>query len=113
MTNRVLARSQWLFYFDRVSKALAGNSARIEVMGAPDRRSDCFQGDAAPWHHYDPKDDLLEITVEGLDHLTRSLSGISVEEGPQGLKSMEVVDSEDRRQIVWLAEPLKLPAPRH
>jgi hypothetical protein len=99
MTNRVLARSQWHFYFDRVSKALAGK--------------DCFQGDAAPWHHYDPKDDLLEITVEGLDHLTRSLSGISVEEGPQGLKSMEVVDSEDRRQIVWLAEPLKLPAPRH
>lgn len=113
MTNRVLARSQWHFYFDRVSKALAGKSAQIEVTGLQIGDQIVSKGTRLLGITYDPKDDLLEITVEGLDHLIRSPRGISVEEGPQGLKSMEVVDSEDRRQIVLLAEPLRLPAPEH
>ena len=33
MTGRVLPKSQWHFYFDRISKALAGKSAQIEVTG--------------------------------------------------------------------------------
>ena len=54
---------------------------------------------------------MLEIALEGLDHLIHKPRDISVDDGPDGLKCMEVVDSDRNRQIVKLMEPLMLPAP--
>lgn len=55
--------------------------------------------------------DLLEIALEGFDHLIRKPRDISVDDGPEWLTSMEIVDSEGRRQIIRLKEPLKLSHP--
>ena len=60
---------------------------------------------------YDPKDDLLEIALEGFDHLIKKPQSISVDDGLQGLASMEIVDKDARRQIVKLMEPLMLTPP--
>ena len=60
---------------------------------------------------YDPKDDLLEIALEGFDHLINKPQSISIDDGPQGLASMEIVDKDARRQIVKLMEPLMLTPP--
>ena len=112
MGGRGLVKPEWQFYCDRISKGLAGKRAQIEVTGLT-------LGDqiAAKWLPligitYDPKDDLLEIALEGLDHLIHKPREISVDDGPEGLKSMEIVDSDQNRQIVNLMEPLMLPAPR-
>jgi hypothetical protein len=53
---------------------------------------------------------MLEIALEGLDHLIHNPRDISVDAGPEGLTSMEIVDSARERQIVKLKEPLKLAA---
>ena len=58
---------------------------------------------------YDAKDNLLEIVMEGVDHLIRSPRSISVDEGPDGLRGMEIIDGERRRQIVTLRDPVLLP----
>jgi len=112
MGGRALVKPEWQSYCDRVSKGLAGERAQIEVTGLT-------LGDqiAAKWLPligitYDPKDDLLEIALEGLDHLIHKPREILVDDGPEGLKSMEIVDSDQNRQIVKLMEPLMLPAPR-
>src|SRR5271165_2186208 len=112
MAVRALAKPEWQSYCDRISKGLAGKRAQIEVTGLT-------LGDqiAAKWLPligitYDPKDDLLEIALEGLDHLIHKPREISVDDGPEGLKSMEIVDADRNRQIVKLMEPLMLPAPR-
>ena len=97
MGGRVLAKAEWQGYCDRLSKVLLGKYAQLEVTGLT-------VGDqiAARWLPllgitYDPKGDLLEIALEGLDHLIHRPRAISVDDGPEGLISMEIVDS-DRRQ---------------
>jgi len=112
MASRALMKPEWQSYCDRVSKGLAGKRAEIEVTGLS--LGDQIAAKSLPLLGitYDSKGDLLEIALEGLDHLIHRPHGISVEEGPEGLTSMEIVDSDGRRQIVKLAEPLMLPAPR-
>ncbi|HZS64126.1 MAG TPA: DUF5335 domain-containing protein [Xanthobacteraceae bacterium] len=109
MTVRSLAKEKWQSYCDQISKGLVGKHAYIEV-------GELTFGDqvVAKWLPllgitYESKDDLLEIALEGVDHLIRRPASISVDDGPDGLKSMEIVDSDRRRQIVRLAEPLLLP----
>ena len=108
MTPRSLPKTEWQGYCDHISKWLLGKQAEIEVAGLP-------FGDrvAAKWLPllgitYDPKDDLVEIALEGLDHLIHQPREISVEDGPEGLIAMEVVGGDQRRQIVKLREPLML-----
>lgn len=108
MAPRSLPKTEWQAYCDRMSKGLVGKQAEIEVTGLP-------FGDrvAAKWLPllgitYDPKSDLVEIALEGLDHLTHQPREISVEDGPEGLTAMEIVGADKRRQIVKLREPLLL-----
>jgi hypothetical protein len=111
MVSRVLPKEEWQTYCDRISKGLTAQRAHIEVAGLA-------LGDqvAAKWSRlfgitYDVKDDLLEIAMEGLDHLIHKPREVAIYDGPSGLTSMEIVDSDRRRQIVKLTEPLLLPTP--
>ena len=111
MASQALPKEEWQIYCDRISKGLAGHRAHIEVAGLA-------LGDqvAAKWLPlfgitYDAKDDLLKIAMEGLDHLIHKPREIAVDDGPSGLGSMAIVDSDRRRQIVKLMEPLLLPPP--
>jgi len=107
-----LEKSRWRAYFDRISKALVGKRAEIEVASLK-------LGDqvAAEWLpllgiSYDPKNDIIDIALEGLDHIIHEPREVWVEqEGPE-LSSLEVIDAEGVRQIVVLRDPLMLPAPK-
>jgi hypothetical protein len=99
----VLAKSEWQSYCDRLSKGLEGKRAQIEVAGY------AFGNRTAAWLPlqgitYDPRDDVLEIVMEGLDHLIHKPRDISVDGGPEALTKMEIVDSDGRRQIIKLME---------
>jgi len=85
MASRALSKPEWESYCDRISKGLVIKRAQIEV-------TSLTLGDqiAAKWLPllgitYDPKDDLLEIALEGFDHLINKPQSISVDDGPQGL----------------------------
>ena len=110
MAGRRLAKSEWQSYCDRISKGLTGKRAQIEVTGLG--IGDQIQAESLPLFGvtYDPKDDLLEIALEGLDHLIQKPAAISVDDGPEGLIAMEIVDSDGDRQILKLIDPLMLPA---
>jgi Family of unknown function (DUF5335) len=60
---------------------------------------------------YDPHDDIVEVALEGLDHLIPKPRDVYVEEGAGGLAALEIVDSDDVKQIIKLRDPLTLPAP--
>ncbi|CAL8980595.1 hypothetical protein RHODGE_RHODGE_01327 [Rhodoplanes serenus] len=111
MSVRQLSKSEWQSYCDRVSKGLQGKCAQIEVAALP-------LGDqiATKWVPilgitYDPRNDIVDIALEGLDHLIHRPRSMAVDEGATGLSSMEIIDGEGRKQIVKLAEPLMLPPP--
>jgi hypothetical protein len=106
-----LDKNTWQQYFDTLSKIVVGKQAEIEVASL--RLGDQYE---AEWVQflgisYDPKDDELEILLEGLDHLIPKPREIYVEGGPAALSSIEVIDEDGNQQIVKLRDPLMLPPP--
>jgi hypothetical protein len=102
-------QSEWRPFFDRMSKALLGKRANIEVASL-----DLGNQIVAEWVPmlgitYDSRDDLLDVALDRTNHLIRHPREILVEEGRTGLASVAVVDGDGARQIVKLKEPLMLP----
>jgi hypothetical protein len=64
-----LEKSQWRVYFDRMSKTLVGKRAEIEVASL--KLGDQIEAEWLPLLgiSYDPKNDIIEIALEGVDHL--------------------------------------------
>jgi hypothetical protein len=111
MTAQKIDRAEWQTFFDTLSKGLLGMRAEIEV-------ASLALGDqiAAEWVlllgiTYDPKDDVLEIALDGLDHMIRRPQEIYADSGAGALLSFEVIDADGVSQIIMLREPLMLPAP--
>jgi hypothetical protein len=107
-----LEKTKWRPFFDLVSKGLIGKRAELEVaslaLGAQIE---------AKWLPllgitYDPKDDLIEIALEDVDHMIRAPREVYVDEGLTGLVSMEVIDGDGIQHIVQLRDPLPLPPPQ-
>lgn len=105
-------KSEWKTYCNRVTKELEGKQAEIEVASL--HLGGQLQAEWVPLIGitYDPKDDVFEVAVEGLDHLIHEPRELNVQEGPNGLASLEVVDAAGNRHLVQLREPLMLPPPR-
>ncbi|MEA2782701.1 MAG: hypothetical protein QOK29_4245 [Rhodospirillaceae bacterium] len=60
---------------------------------------------------YDHKDDIIEVALEGVDHLVNKPREVYVDFGVGGLTSIEIIDGEGTQQIVNLRDPLALPPP--
>src|SRR5215470_7426366 len=111
MTTRKLDKQQWRTFFDRVSTTLEGKQAEIEIASL--RLGDQVEAEWLPLLGiaYEPNDDIVEVALEGFDHLISKPRDIYVEDAPGGLVALEIVDADDVRQIVKLRDPLMLPAP--
>jgi Family of unknown function (DUF5335) len=57
---------------------------------------------------YDPKDDLIEIALDGVDHMIHGPVEVWIDETGAGVASLEIIDREGTRQIVLLRDPLML-----
>jgi hypothetical protein len=106
MTTRKLDKKQWRTFFDGISKILEGKQGlslgnQVEAEWLP------LLGIA-----YDPNDDLVEVALEGLDHIIPRPREIYVEDETGGIGSLEIIDGDGRKQIVKLRDELALPAPR-
>jgi hypothetical protein len=111
MAIRELHKSEWRSFFDRISNSLVGKRAEVEIasLGLGDQVE-------AEWLPilgiaYDPKDDLLEVALDGLDHMIPKPQQIYVDQIGLELTSLKAVDRDGVDQIVLLREPLMLPAP--
>jgi hypothetical protein len=111
MTTRKLDKRQWSSFFGGVTKMLEGKRAEIEVVSL--RLGDQVEAEWLPLLGiaYDSKDDIVEVALDGLDHLIPKPREVYIEDGAQGLLAFEIVDADDVRQIIKLRDPLALPAP--
>jgi hypothetical protein len=106
-----LEKDAWHPYFDRVTKILDGKRVEVEVdslkIGAQ------IEAEWLPLIGlvYDHKNDLVEVALEGLDHLIRKPRQVFVDQEAVELSSVEVVDADDFRHIIKLRDPLMLPPP--
>jgi hypothetical protein len=111
MATSKLEKPAWHPYFDTMSKILEGKRAEIEVDSLD--IGDQLQTDWIPLEGivYDHKDDLIEVIVEGLDHLIHKPREVYVNYDLGLLSSIEIIDQDNVKQIVKLRDPLMLPAP--
>jgi uncharacterized protein DUF5335 len=111
MPARKLDKNQWRMFFDRLSKTLQGQQAEIEVASLS--FGDQVEAELLPLHGitYDPNDDLVEVALEGLDHMIRKPREIYLEDWTKGLTTIEIVDADGTKQVVKLQEPLMLASP--
>jgi hypothetical protein len=104
-----LDKSQWRAWFDAISKALPAKRVKIEAASL--RLGNQV---AAAWLpligiSYDPKDDLIEVALEGMDHLIRRPREVWLEGGALDLSGIEIIDADGVRQIIALRDPVMLP----
>jgi hypothetical protein len=112
MAAERIDRSQWEPYFDRLTRSLIGKTAEIEVASLD--LGDQIDAEWVPLIGitYDPKDDLIEVALEDLDHLIPSPKEVYVDMAVGDvLVAVEIIDADGTRQIVKMRDPLALPAP--
>jgi hypothetical protein len=108
-----LAQREWQSYFDRVARGLGTRAVQIEVASL-----DLGDQVAAEWIgltnlSYDPKDDVLQVGTDHLDHTIPHPAEVWVAEGSDGLEAIEIKRQDGTTEIVRLEKPLLLPAPAH
>jgi hypothetical protein len=110
MALRRLTKADWRPYCAHISRQLAnGERAEVEVVGL--NLGDHYEARWVPLLGiaYDPKSDLFEIALEGVDHLIEHPRDVLIETTRRGIVAIEIVDDADVRQIVRLSEPLSGP----
>lgn len=113
MNTIKLDKSEWAPFFDRISKRLQGKRAEIEVASL--ELGDQIEASWLPLLGitYDPKADMIEVGLEGFDHLIKKPREAFLAQGVGELTAIEIVDADGVRQIVKLKDPLLLQAPGH
>ena len=106
--SRTIPKAAWQPFFDGLSAVAVGKRAEIEVASL-----DIGDQIVAEWlpllgMTYDPRDDLLDIAVAGLNHRIRRPRQIVTEEGDDGVELIAVISEDDTQQVVRLKEPLML-----
>jgi len=105
-----LEKNSWRPYLDMMTKGLEGKTVEIEVdslqIGAQ------IEVEWVPIFgiSYDPKSDIMEVLLEGLDHMIHKPKELYVDHQAGGITSLEVIDEDDVRQIIKLHDPLLLPS---
>jgi hypothetical protein len=111
MADYSIDKEDWASFLQWVTQGLSGERAEVDVLalniGAQvEARALPLLGLA-----YDHKNDLIEVALEGLDHLIRNPRELATHEEDDGLISIRVVDADNVTQIIKLTRPLNLPAP--
>jgi hypothetical protein len=111
MAVRKLEKTEWHPFLDRLSKMLGAKVAEVEVASL--NLGDEVEVEWVPFLGivYDPHDDIVEVALEGVDHLIPKPREIYIDAGIGGLVAIEIVGADGVRQIVKLRDPMMLPPP--
>ena len=111
MTLRKLEKTQWSAFCERVSGGLVGKRAEIEIASLATGAQVQARWLPIVGLAYDHRSDMIEILLEGVEHMVSHPREFYVEYGPSGIESLGIVDDNRAWQIIVLREPLLLPAP--
>jgi hypothetical protein len=111
MAIQNLDRTKWRSYFDQVSQSLRGKPVEIQIVGT--HLGDQIQGEKLPLTGltYDEKDDIFEVVTESIDHMVKKPKAVYIDIDGNQLRSIEVIDAEDNKQIVVFNEWISLESP--
>ena len=109
MSTKSIDKAEWEDFFNKLGKAAIAHKAEIDVqaLGVFDKvaaRCAVMKGIS-----YDPKDDVLSVSCEGIDHIISQPQEITVTEGSEGLESVETVSEKDAyKSIIKFTRPVAI-----
>jgi hypothetical protein len=109
-----LVRSEWKPYFDYISRYIP--SPTMGIKNVQIEVESLEFGDQKLTHgileglNYDPREDILYIFTEHLEHLVYNPIEIYIDGDIGGLSSVAIIDDEGYSHIVILKDPLRLPS---
>ena len=108
---QAIDRAEWGRYCDRVSRALAATDAEVEV-SSPEIGAQA-ETDWLPFIgiSYDPNDDIIDIALEGVDHIIEHPRELSSDGELGSVSALEITDGDGVHHLVRLRDALTLPAP--
>jgi hypothetical protein len=111
MTARAIDKKDWAAFCDGVSRVLEGSNVEIEV-NSLDLGSQLERG-WAPWISisYDPEDDIIEIALEGVDHLVNGPREMVADLDDREINALQITDGDGRKHLVRLRDALLLSPP--
>ncbi len=109
MITEALSSERWQPFFDRMSKTLEGRPVRVEVTSLAIGDQIEAESLALLGITYEPRDDVIELALEGLHHIIRSPLQVFVQHEGTQMASIEIVDAAGEKQIISLVEPVLLP----
>jgi hypothetical protein len=111
MAVQKMDKADWRAFFDWLSQGLLGARAEIEIASLD--LGDQIEAEWVPLLGltYDDKDDLLEVALEGAEHLIYGPREIWADLNVGEMMSFEVIDGRGVSQIINLRQPLMLPSP--
>ena len=109
-TTAKLERSTWKAYFDDVSRLLEGKRVEIEVMALGIGSQLAAEWSPALGVTYDPKNDLLAVMAEGLDHMVRRPREVFIETEGVNLRSIDIVGDDGASHVIRFRDALPLSA---
>lgn len=110
MSERLLPKAEWEDYFNRVSKQMQAVSVETSVDGLELGHQYLTSNALLEGASYEPATEMLTFFFKGLTHNVSAPREVFVDDGPEGLRSIAVVDSEGRKQIAVFHGLLELPA---
>jgi len=108
MATRKIEKAHWREFLVDVTHSLvdSGNEAEVGYLALRCRIADKWLGLFGL--NYDPRNDTIEIALDGVDHVIERPGELWTEIGPGGLESLEIVGPNHTSQIVRLRTPLRL-----
>ena len=106
MSTKMIDSADWRRYLDEISETITERRADVRITSLKLGSQIQAEGIRLLGIAYDPKDRVLEIALEGLDHLIREPVELHVQEGRTGIESLSVMDGEGNRHIVQLEQPI-------
>lgn len=106
-----LALDQWQPFLDRVTRAIEGAPVTVEISSLDYGHQRLAENVAIRGISFDPKNGLLEIGLDGLDHRIPHPRSLSVDVQPEGVNALQIVGDGGVRTIIHLKELLRLSEP--
>jgi Family of unknown function (DUF5335) len=109
MAIQKLDKSTWQPFLNRLAHGLVGKRAEVEVAAL--QLGDQIAAERLPLLGiaYDPKNDLIEVALDAVDHLIHHPREVFADLGDTGVSTIEIIDGDNVHHIVKLSDPLMLP----
>jgi hypothetical protein len=110
MSIKKLEKERWRPYLDQFSTHSPAQVAEVMVESLK-----LGSQIAAEWVriygiNYDHKDDIIVVSLDGLEHIIHQPKTIFIDDTDDQLTSLEVIDASDTHHLIQLREPLAQPA---